>query len=140
MLVASSSTLALLLLYLLVDATTLQDWAQHNQTIQQLSPTIRWSIAHLHLIAGWLLAWSLAGIATGLGLLKTKPLARYGVWLWMVGIWLWSIWNIVLMWGASAPIHQQTLATLVAYAVMGLLQGVALYVLWRSERYFLQPL
>ena len=140
MLVASSSTLALLLLYLLVDATTLQDWAQHNQTIQQLSPTIRWSIAHLHLIAGGLWAWSLAGIATGLGLLKTKPLARYGVWLWMVGIWLWSIWNIVLMWGASDPIHQQTLAILVAYAVMGLLQGVALYVLWRSERYFLQPL
>lgn len=147
-LVASSSAVAVLVLHLWIDASTLQDWAQHNQTIQQMSPMIRWSIAHVHLIAGGLLAWSLAGIATGLGLLKAKPLARYGVWLWVGGILLWSIWNLAIMWAIPrhtgqqvwqiAAAQQQQVATLLSYAVLALLNGLALYLLWRSERYFLK--
>lgn len=147
-LVAGSSAFAVLVLNLWIDASTLQDWAQHNQTIQQMSPTIRWSIAHLHLIAAGLLAWSLAGIATGLGLLKAKRLARYGVWLWVAGILLWSIWNLAIMWAMPshsgqqawqiAAAQQQQLATLLSYALLVLLNGLALYLLWRSERYFLK--
>jgi uncharacterized membrane protein len=103
MLVASSSTLALLLLYLLVDATTLQDWAQHNQTIQQLSPTIRWSIAHLHLIAGWLLVmvarWD---VSTAVGLTQGQISGRamaYGCgWR---GSVLWSMAGILPSYGRS---------------------------------------
>lgn len=147
-LVGSSAALALWVLSIWIEPSRLAAWVQSNQTIQHLSPLIRWSIAHLHVIAGALLAWSVAGVITALGLLKSRTWVRYGVWLWVAGIVLWSGWNLAMMaaiprdtgqqaWQIAAA-QQQQLAMLVSLALIGLLNGLALSVLWRSERYFLK--
>jgi hypothetical protein len=144
--VGSSAALALLVLSLLIEPNRLHDWAIGNHTIQQMSPIIRWSIAHLHLIAVALLVWSSAGVSTAVGLLKVKSWARYGVWLWVAGMVLWSGWNIAILWAIPsqtgpqawqiAAAQQQQLTMLLSYALMGGLNGLALLLLWRCERYF----
>jgi hypothetical protein len=143
--VGSSAALALLVLSLLIEPNLLHDWANGNQTIQQMSPIIRWSIAHLHLITGALLVWSIVGVTTAVGLLKVKSWTRYGVWLWVAGIVLWSGWNVAMMWDIPSQTGQQAwqiataqqqLTMLLSYALIGVFNGLALFLLWRCERYF----